>query len=82
MLSNRLALEALLMIDVEKFEASHAAIRLRPAAPKMHIEDAKRSAADLYWLAFLLTGRRDLSIDIAAAGAVAMADANPFFAAG
>ena len=67
------------MIDVENFEISQG-IRVEPAVPEMHIEGAKRSAADLYWLAFLFTGRRDISIDIAADGAVAMATANPFFA--
>lgn len=42
--------------------------------------DIKEAAADLYWLAFLLTGRREISIDIAA-DAVASEDyANPFFA--
>jgi hypothetical protein len=39
-----------------------------------------RQAADLYWLAFLLTGCRDISIDIAADVAVAGDYANPFFA--
>jgi DNA-directed RNA polymerase specialized sigma24 family protein len=43
-------------------------------------EDLKRDAADLYRLAFLLTGRRDVSIDIAADGAVSEDDPNSFFA--
>ncbi|HTA43894.1 MAG TPA: hypothetical protein VK789_15675 [Bryobacteraceae bacterium] len=43
-------------------------------------EDIERAAADLYWLAFLLTGRRDVSIDIAADAATSEDDANPFFA--
>jgi hypothetical protein len=30
------------------------------------VEDMRKDAADLYWLAFLLTERQDLSIDIAA----------------
>jgi hypothetical protein len=28
-------------------------------------EDIRNAAADLYWLAFLLTGRHDLSIEVA-----------------
>jgi len=35
---------------------------------------------DLYWLAFLLTGRRDMSIDIAADAAASAGSANRFFA--
>jgi hypothetical protein len=42
-------------------------------------DDLKRDAADLYWLAFLLTGRRDVSIDNAADGAVSEDDPNSFF---
>jgi DNA-directed RNA polymerase specialized sigma24 family protein len=40
----------------------------------------KRDAADLYWLAFLLTERQDLSVDIGADTAVSGDDASPFFA--
>ena len=43
------------------------------------IDDLKRDAVDLYWLCFLLTGRRDLSIEIAA-DAAAPDDSTPFFA--
>jgi DNA-directed RNA polymerase specialized sigma24 family protein len=43
-------------------------------------EDIEKDAADLYWLAFLLTERRDLSIDLAADTAVSRDDASPFFA--
>ena len=43
-------------------------------------EDIRKDAADLYWLAFLLTERQDLSIDIAADTAVSGDDASPFFA--
>src|SRR5580704_18951665 len=42
--------------------------------------DIEKGVADLYWLAFLLTGRRDVSFDIAADAAVSQDDANPFFA--
>jgi hypothetical protein len=43
-------------------------------------EDLKRDAADLYSLAFLLTGRRDVSIDIAADAALSEDYPNSFFA--
>src|SRR5580692_7407896 len=46
----------------------------------MKTGDIEKAAADLYWLAFLLTGRRDLSIDIAADAAASQDNANPFFA--
>jgi DNA-directed RNA polymerase specialized sigma24 family protein len=42
--------------------------------------DIRQHAADLYWLAFLLTGRQDLSIEIASDTAVSDDDASPFFA--
>ena len=45
------------------------------------IEDAMKDAADLYRVAFLLTGRSDISIDIASDVAVLQDDGNPFFAA-
>jgi DNA-directed RNA polymerase specialized sigma24 family protein len=43
-------------------------------------EDLRRDATDLYWLAFLLTGRRDVSIDIAANAALSEDYPNSFFA--
>ena len=43
-------------------------------------DDIRKHAADLYWLAFLLTERQDVSIDIAADTAVSGDDASPFFA--
>ena len=43
-------------------------------------EGIGRDAADLYWLAFLLTERQDISIDIAAETAVSADDASAFFA--
>jgi hypothetical protein len=42
--------------------------------------DIEKAADDLYWLAFLLTGRRDISIDIAADAAASGDYANGFFA--
>lgn len=42
--------------------------------------EIEKAVDDLYWLAFLLTGHRDISVDIAA-DAVSSADTeNPFFA--
>jgi len=45
-----------------------------------NLEDSGNEAADLFWLAFLLTGRQDVSIDIASDIAVSGGDASPFFA--
>jgi hypothetical protein len=45
----------------------------------MKTEDIEKTAADLYWLAFLLTGRRDISVDIAADAAGSEDYENPFF---
>ena len=42
--------------------------------------DVVKDAADLYWLVFLLTGRRDVSIDVAADTVLLQDNANPFFA--
>jgi hypothetical protein len=42
--------------------------------------ETAENPADLYWLAFLLTGREDVSIDIAADAATSEDDLNPFFA--
>ena len=42
--------------------------------------DRRNHVADLYWLAFLLTGSQDLSIEIAADTAVAPDSASAFFA--
>ena len=39
-----------------------------------------KDAIDLYWLAFLLTGCPDISVDIAADTAASHDHANPFFA--
>jgi hypothetical protein len=44
-----------------------------------HTEGIRSHAADLYWLAFLLTGRQDISIDIAADTVVSDDHASPFF---
>ena len=41
--------------------------------------DTRKHVADLYWLAFLLTGREELSIEIAADTAVSGDYASPFF---
>jgi DNA-directed RNA polymerase specialized sigma24 family protein len=44
------------------------------------VEQANGHAANLYWLAFLLTGRREASVDLAV-DALDAADGNPFFSA-
>lgn len=44
------------------------------------LNQTNRQAADLYWLAFLLTGQRETSVD-AAAEALDSAETNPFFSA-
>ena len=49
------------------------------AEPTRNKDDSRNHVADLYWLAFLLTGRRDLSIDIAADTVVSGDDASEFF---
>ena len=52
-----------------------------PFMSKVDNREAKmKDAADLYWLAYLLTGRRDVSIDIAADAAVSRDEGEPFFA--
>jgi DNA-directed RNA polymerase specialized sigma24 family protein len=45
------------------------------------LEQANQRAADLYWLAFLLTGHRGLSVDVALDSVAFPDDANPFFSA-
>ena len=57
------------MIKVENFEVSQQAIRPWPIALEVQRQDEEKTAADLYWLAFFLTGRREISVDIAADGA-------------
>ena len=42
--------------------------------------DVVKDAADLYWLVFLLTGRSDVSIDVAGDTVLLQGNANPFFA--
>jgi hypothetical protein len=46
---------------------------------QMKTDDTRKAAVDLYWLAFLLTGSRDISIDIASDAAASDDGANPFF---
>jgi DNA-directed RNA polymerase specialized sigma24 family protein len=48
------------------------------------LEQANKRAADLYWLAYLITGHRGLSVDVtleALEAPVVPDDANPFFSA-
>ena len=45
------------------------------------LDQASKRVADLYWLAFLLTGDRGLSADVTHEALVLPDDANPFFSA-
>ena len=45
----------------------------------MQIEQANKQAADLHWLAFLLTGSSESSIDIAVEAIASQDVANPYF---
>ena len=45
------------------------------------LEQANKRAADLYWLAYLLTGHRGLSVDATLEAVGSPDDANPFFSA-
>jgi DNA-directed RNA polymerase specialized sigma24 family protein len=45
------------------------------------LEQANEGAADLYWLAFLLTGHRESSLDVAIEALDLQDDAHPFFPA-
>jgi len=49
-------------------------------ATALELQDVSKDAIDLYWLAFLLTGCPDISVDIAADTAVSHDHSNPFFA--
>jgi DNA-directed RNA polymerase specialized sigma24 family protein len=68
--------------ELDSGKATDGAIFPSGAQP----EEAKRSehgtkdVTSLYWLAFLLTGASDISIDVAAATALSQAAVNPFFA--
>jgi DNA-directed RNA polymerase specialized sigma24 family protein len=57
---------------------SEGAAPMRTETSK-NTEGIRSLAADLYGLAFLLTGRQDISIDIAADTVVSEDDASPFF---
>ena len=52
-----------------------------PVVSAMERFDADKLASDLYWPAFLLTGRVDVSIDIAADTAAGLGSSNEFFSA-
>jgi DNA-directed RNA polymerase specialized sigma24 family protein len=70
-----LALEAPLMVNVENRQASDGTTLPPGGAPA----STKNQAADLYWLAYLLTGRHDVSIDIASDAATSQDDKSGFF---
>jgi DNA-directed RNA polymerase specialized sigma24 family protein len=52
---------------------------IETAINTINTEDIRKGAADLYWLAFLLTGRQDLSVEIASDTAVSADYSSPFF---
>ena len=64
------------MIELDSWEATDGAIFPSGAQPERGTKDV----TSLYWLAFLLTGARDISIDVAADAALSQAAVNPFFA--
>jgi len=45
------------------------------------LEQANKRVANLYWLAFLLTGNSGLSVDVTLEAVASQDDANPFFSA-
>ena len=46
---------------------------------RMNMDDTTKDAADLLWLAFLLTGRREISLDIAVDAINSQNEGDPFF---
>jgi len=70
------------MIELDSWEATDGAIFPSGAQPEEGIssEHGTKDVTSLFWLAFLLTGARDISIDVAADAALSQAAVNPFFA--
>lgn len=70
------------MIELDSWEATDGAIFPSGAQGEEGIRSKHKTkdVTSLYWLAFLLTGARDISIDVAADAALSQAAANPFFA--
>lgn len=70
------------MIELDSWEATDGAIFPSGAQPEEGIcsKHKTEDVTSLYWLAFLLTGARDISIDVAADAALSQAAVNPFFA--
>ena len=54
-------------------------LALQPLAQEAPPMTVRNDAAHLYWLAFLLTGRRDVSVDIALETALLRSEDNAFF---
>lgn len=71
------------MIELDSWEATDGAIFPSGAQPEegTRSKHKTKDVTSLYWLAFLLTGARDISIDVAADAALSQAAVNPFFAA-
>lgn len=70
------------MIELDSWEATDGAIFPSGAQPEegTRSKHKTKDVTSLYWLAFLLTGARDISIDVAADAALSQAAVNPFFA--
>lgn len=70
------------MIELDSREATDEAMFPFGARPEEGIRSGQATidVTNLYWLAFLLTGARDISIDIAADASLSQAAVNPFFA--
>jgi hypothetical protein len=75
------------IIDFSRLESAAELLSiLKPGVTRLietpkTTNDTRREATDLYWLAFLLAERQDLSIDIAADTAVSWDNASPGLAA-
>jgi DNA-directed RNA polymerase specialized sigma24 family protein len=70
------------MIELDSWEATDGAIFPSGAQPEEGIRSKHKTkdVTSLYRLAFLLTGARDISIDVAADASLSQAAVNPFFA--
>jgi DNA-directed RNA polymerase specialized sigma24 family protein len=75
----RPVLEAPFMIERESREAIDATPGQPQSGEPRRSQNKTKAAIDLYWLAFLVTGDREISIDIAADVEVSDPDATPFF---
>jgi DNA-directed RNA polymerase specialized sigma24 family protein len=75
----RAVLEAPSMIERQNREAMDATPDRTQSGELKRSNNETKAAIDLYWLAFLLTGNREMSVDIAADVEVENLGASPFF---